>query len=34
MFAVDDIDDVVARPRTHGAEHLGELARYDDSYRL
>ena len=34
MFAVDDIDDVVARLRPHGAELLGELARYEDSYRL
>ncbi len=34
MFAVDDIDDVVARLRTHGAELVGELARYQDSYRL
>jgi catechol 2,3-dioxygenase-like lactoylglutathione lyase family enzyme len=34
MFAVDDIDDVVARLRAHGAELLGEVARYQDSYRL
>ena len=34
MFAVDDIDDVVARLRGHGAELLGELAQYEDSYRL
>ncbi len=34
MFAVDDIDDVVARLRTHGAELLGEVAQYEDSYRL
>ena len=34
MFAVDDIDDVIARLRTHGAELLGELAQYEDSYRL
>jgi catechol 2,3-dioxygenase-like lactoylglutathione lyase family enzyme len=34
MFAVDDIEDVVARLRTHGAELVGELARYEDSYRL
>jgi len=31
MFAVDD---VVARLRPHGAELVGELARYEDSYRL
>jgi catechol 2,3-dioxygenase-like lactoylglutathione lyase family enzyme len=35
MFAVDDIDDVVARLRgRHGAELLGEIAQYEDSYRL
>ena len=34
MFAVDDIDDVVARLRTHGAELVGELAQYENSYRL
>lgn len=34
MFAVDDIDDVVARLRTHGAELVGEVARYEDIYRL
>ena len=34
MFAVDDIEDVVARLRAHGAELVGELAQYEDSYRL
>src|SRR3712207_3036539 len=34
MFAVDDIDDVVARLRTHGAELVGEVAQYEDVYRL
>jgi catechol 2,3-dioxygenase-like lactoylglutathione lyase family enzyme len=34
MFAVDDIDDVLARLRTHGAELLGEVEQYEDSYRL
>jgi catechol 2,3-dioxygenase-like lactoylglutathione lyase family enzyme len=34
MFAVDDIDDVVARLRTHGAELVGEIAQYEDFYRL
>ncbi|MEO3929061.1 VOC family protein [Micromonosporaceae bacterium B7E4] len=34
MFAVDDIEDVVARLRTHGAELVGELVQYQDSYRL
>jgi catechol 2,3-dioxygenase-like lactoylglutathione lyase family enzyme len=34
MFAVEDIDDVIARLRTHGAELVGELEQYEDSYRL
>ena len=35
MFAVDDIDEVVARLRRHGAELLGpEIAQYEDIYRL
>jgi catechol 2,3-dioxygenase-like lactoylglutathione lyase family enzyme len=34
MFAVDDIEDVVARLRSHGAELVGELAQYEDVYRL
>ncbi|MFW3168856.1 VOC family protein [Geodermatophilus sp. CPCC 206100] len=34
MFAVDDIEDVVARLRAHGADLVGELAQYEDSYRL
>ncbi|MEV4895288.1 VOC family protein [Nonomuraea sp. NPDC055795] len=34
MFAVDDIDDVLARLRTHGAELVGEVSQYEDSYRL
>ncbi|GIF68409.1 glyoxalase [Asanoa ishikariensis] len=34
MFAVDDIDEVIARLRTHGAELVGEVARYEDVYRL
>ena len=34
MFAVDDIEDVVARLRTHGAELVGEVAQYEDVYRL
>jgi catechol 2,3-dioxygenase-like lactoylglutathione lyase family enzyme len=33
-FAVDDIDAVVARLRAHGAELVGEVERYEDSYRL
>ena len=34
MFAVDDIDDVIARMRAHGAELVGEVAQYEDVYRL
>ena len=34
MFVVDDIDDVVARLRSHGAELVGEIAQYEDIYRL
>ncbi len=34
MFAVDDIDDVVARLRAYGAEPIGEVAQYEDKYRL
>ncbi|MEU2631869.1 VOC family protein [Kitasatospora sp. NPDC007106] len=34
MFAVDDIDDTVARLRRHGAELIGEVAQYEDVYRL
>ena len=34
MFAVDDVKDVIARLRTHGAELVGEVAQYEDSYRL
>ncbi|MFJ6405665.1 VOC family protein [Streptomyces hydrogenans] len=34
MYAVDDIDDTLARLRPHGAELLGEVARYEDVHRL
>ena len=34
MFAVDDIEDVLGRLRTHGAKLVGEVVRYEDSYRL
>jgi catechol 2,3-dioxygenase-like lactoylglutathione lyase family enzyme len=33
-FAVDDIDGVLARLRARGAELVGEVGRYRDSYRL
>lgn len=34
MFAVDDLEDTVARLRPHGAELVGEVSRYEDSYLL
>ncbi|MFD0433250.1 VOC family protein [Streptomyces chartreusis] len=34
MFAVDDIDDVVARVRAQGAELVGEIVQYENVYRL
>lgn len=34
MFAVDAIDDVVARLLAHGAELMGEVVQYEDTYRL
>ncbi|WP_218005701.1 VOC family protein [Actinomadura hibisca] len=34
MFAVDDIEDVVARLRAHGAEVVGEIVQYENIYRL
>ena len=32
-FVVDAVDDVLDRLRTHGAELVGEVARYGDTYR-
>ena len=34
MFAVDDIDDTVARLREHGAQLVGEVVQFEDAYRL
>jgi catechol 2,3-dioxygenase-like lactoylglutathione lyase family enzyme len=34
MFAVDDIDDTIARLRDHGAELLGQVSQYENTYRL
>jgi catechol 2,3-dioxygenase-like lactoylglutathione lyase family enzyme len=34
MFAVEDLDDTVARLHAHGAELVGEVAQYEDQYRL
>jgi len=34
MFAVDNLDDTLARLRSHGAELVDEVVRYEDAYRL
>jgi len=34
MFAVESIDDTVARLRANGAELVGEVAQYENQYRL
>ncbi|MER7582376.1 VOC family protein [Kitasatospora sp. NPDC097691] len=34
MFAVDDIEEVVARLLAHGAELVGEIVQYENVYRL
>ena len=34
MFAVSDIDETLARLRKRGAQLIGELVQYEDSYRL
>jgi catechol 2,3-dioxygenase-like lactoylglutathione lyase family enzyme len=34
MFAVDDIDATVAGLRAHGAQLVGEVVQFQDSYRL
>lgn len=34
MFAVDDLDDVVARLLAHGAELMGDVVQYENLYRL
>jgi catechol 2,3-dioxygenase-like lactoylglutathione lyase family enzyme len=34
MFAVEDIDDTLARLRKRGAEVVGEVVQYRDTYRL
>src|SRR5918912_3753776 len=33
MFAVDDIDDTLARLAPHGADLVGDLVQYEDQYR-
>jgi catechol 2,3-dioxygenase-like lactoylglutathione lyase family enzyme len=34
MFTVNDIDEMLARLRKHGAQLVGEVVQYEDSYRL
>ena len=34
MFAVEDVDDTLARLRKHGAQLVGEVVQYEDVYRL
>src|ERR687889_1340702 len=34
MFAVDDLDETLARLRKHGAQLVDEVVRYEDVYRL
>ena len=34
MFTVDDIDETLARLRKRGAQLVGEVVQYEDSYRL
>ena len=34
MFAVEDIDDTLARLRKRGAQLVGEVVQYEDAYRL
>ena len=34
MFTVDDIDETLARLRKHGAQLVGEVVQYEDTYRL
>jgi catechol 2,3-dioxygenase-like lactoylglutathione lyase family enzyme len=34
MFTVESVDDTVARLRAHGTELVGEVAQYEDKYRL
>jgi catechol 2,3-dioxygenase-like lactoylglutathione lyase family enzyme len=34
MFAVDDLDEVLARLRTRGAQLVGDVVQYEGSYRL
>ena len=34
MFAMDDLDETLARLQEHGAQLVGEVVQYQDAYRL
>jgi predicted enzyme related to lactoylglutathione lyase len=34
MFTVEDIDETLSRLEKHGAELVGKIVQYEDSYRL
>jgi catechol 2,3-dioxygenase-like lactoylglutathione lyase family enzyme len=34
MFTVDDVEETVDRLRTHGAQLVGDVVRYEDAYKL
>lgn len=34
MFAVDDLDELLSRLQKHGAQLVGDVVQYEDSYRL
>jgi len=34
MFTVESVDDAVERMRAHGGELIGDVAQYEDQYRL
>jgi predicted enzyme related to lactoylglutathione lyase len=34
MFTVENIDEMVSRLIKHGAQLVGEVVQYEDSYRL
>jgi predicted enzyme related to lactoylglutathione lyase len=34
MFAVEDIDEMLTRLKKRGAQLVGDVVKYEDSYRL
>jgi predicted enzyme related to lactoylglutathione lyase len=34
MFAVDDLAETLSRLRAHGAQLVGDIVKYEESYRL